>query len=103
MKLETGFHPLPLLSPYVAHWFACMSIAVIGYFRQYTEIDSSLIYMWTIDSNKHLDIIVVRGRSKFGTLKNSFKINCDTFYVIFKTKVQWPRIYDSNFQSILYN
>ena len=49
MKLETGFHPLPLLSPYVAHWFACMSIAVMGYFRQYTEIDSSLIYMWAIE------------------------------------------------------
>ena len=33
----------------------------LGYFRQCTEIDSSLIYMWTIDSNKHLDIIVARG------------------------------------------
>ena len=61
MKLETGFHPLLLLSPCVAHWFACMSIAVMGYFGQYTEIDSSLIYMWAIDSNKHLDIIVARG------------------------------------------
>ena len=41
----------------------CALVRMYVYLRdgQCTEIDSSLIYMWTIDSNKHLDIIVARG------------------------------------------